>query len=145
MLSDTHCVEARILPSVLKAAAIVDLGGGPRGQYFADKCCNDSASTLHARNINHNENLKKGSKQGPLQQRDKKLEVYHEVRLCPASLIGSLLVLHEESVYHLLLPHRFLGTNFAFGDISLSTSMLKTLLPLNNKFQLQVQRVSSHK
>lgn len=67
MPSDTHCVEARILPSVLKAAAIVDLGGGPREQYFADKCCNDSASTLHARNINYNENLKQGSKQGPLQ------------------------------------------------------------------------------
>jgi len=46
-LHDTHCVEARVCPSVLKAAAIVDLGGAPRGQYFADKCCNDSASTLH--------------------------------------------------------------------------------------------------
>ena len=42
----THCVEASVFPSGLKAAAIVDLGGGNNGQYFAEKCRNDSASTL---------------------------------------------------------------------------------------------------
>lgn len=44
--ASTHCVDARVFPSWLKAAAIVDLGGGTRGQYLADKCRNDSASTL---------------------------------------------------------------------------------------------------
>ncbi len=43
---ESHCVEASALPSGLKAAAIVDLGGGTNGQYFADKCRNVSASTL---------------------------------------------------------------------------------------------------
>lgn len=43
---ETHWVEASVLPSGLKAAAIVDLGGGNSGQYFADKCRNVSASTL---------------------------------------------------------------------------------------------------
>lgn len=42
----THCVEARVFPSGLNAAAMVDLGGGIKGQYLADKCRNDSASTL---------------------------------------------------------------------------------------------------
>ena len=42
----TYCVEASVRPSGLNAAAIVDLGGGTKGQYFADKCRNDSASTL---------------------------------------------------------------------------------------------------
>jgi len=42
----TYCVEARIFPSGLNAAAIVDRGAGNKGQYLADKCCNDSASTL---------------------------------------------------------------------------------------------------
>lgn len=42
----THWVEANIFPSGLKAAAIVDLGGGKSGQYLADKYLNDSASTL---------------------------------------------------------------------------------------------------
>lgn len=42
-----YCVEARVFPSGLKAAAIVDLGGGTKGQYFADKCLSDSASALN--------------------------------------------------------------------------------------------------
>lgn len=42
-----HCVEASVFPSELKAAAIVDLGGGDSGQYLGFKCCNDSASTLN--------------------------------------------------------------------------------------------------
>lgn len=50
----THCVEARVFPSGLKAAAIVDLGGG-RGQYLADKWRKDSASTLEY-NSNESEN-----------------------------------------------------------------------------------------
>jgi hypothetical protein len=33
----THCVEAIVFPSKLNAAAIVDRGGGERGQYLADK------------------------------------------------------------------------------------------------------------
>lgn len=44
--SETNCVDASVFPSGLKAAAIVDLGGGCRGQYLADKCSNDFASTL---------------------------------------------------------------------------------------------------
>lgn len=43
---DSYWVEARVFPSGPNAAAMVDLGGGSRGQYLADKCCNDSASTL---------------------------------------------------------------------------------------------------
>lgn len=43
---ETNCVEASVLPSGLKAAAIVDLGGGNSGQYLADRCRNVSASTL---------------------------------------------------------------------------------------------------
>lgn len=42
----TYWVEASVLPSGLKAAAIVDLGGGSRGQYLPDKCCKDSSSAL---------------------------------------------------------------------------------------------------
>lgn len=45
-LKSTYCVDASIFPSGLKAAAIVDLGGGSKGQYLADKCSKDSASTL---------------------------------------------------------------------------------------------------
>lgn len=33
----TYCVEASVFPSKLNAAAIVDRGGGKRGQYFAAK------------------------------------------------------------------------------------------------------------
>jgi hypothetical protein len=33
----TYCVDASVFPSGLKAAAIVDLGGGKRGQYLADQ------------------------------------------------------------------------------------------------------------
>lgn len=62
-------------------------------------------------------------------------ERYHEIRLCPSSLTGWLLVPHDESASHRLSPHRFLGTNFAFGEISLWTSNLKTLLHLNNQVQ----------
>lgn len=43
---DSYWVEARVFPSGPNAAAMVDLGGGSKGQYLADKCCNDSASTL---------------------------------------------------------------------------------------------------
>jgi hypothetical protein len=39
------CVEARTFPSGLNAAAIVDLGAGNKGQYLADKCRSESAST----------------------------------------------------------------------------------------------------
>jgi hypothetical protein len=42
----TYCVEARTFPSGLNAAAIVDLGAGNKGQYLADKCRSESASTL---------------------------------------------------------------------------------------------------
>lgn len=35
-----------VLPSELKAAAIVDLGAGTNGQYWADKWSNDCDSTL---------------------------------------------------------------------------------------------------
>lgn len=59
-------------------------------------------------------------------------ERYHEIRLCPSSLAEPLLVPHDESASHRLSPHRFLGTNFVFGEISLWTSNLKTLLPLKN-------------
>jgi len=31
----THCVEAKVLPSGLKAAAMVDRGAGCNGQYLA--------------------------------------------------------------------------------------------------------------
>ena len=41
-----NCVEARVLPSGLNAAAMVDRGGGNNGQYLADKCLNESASAL---------------------------------------------------------------------------------------------------
>lgn len=44
--STTYCVEASTFPSGLNAAAMVDRGGGNKGQYLADKCRNDSASTL---------------------------------------------------------------------------------------------------
>ena len=40
------CVEASVFPSGLNVVAIVDLGGGIRGQYLADKYCDESASTL---------------------------------------------------------------------------------------------------
>lgn len=43
---ETDWVEASVFPSGLNAAAIVDLGGGNSGQYLAEKCLNDSASTL---------------------------------------------------------------------------------------------------
>jgi hypothetical protein len=32
---NTYCVEAKVLPSGLKAAAMVDRGAGCRGQYLA--------------------------------------------------------------------------------------------------------------
>lgn len=44
--STTYWVEASVLPSGLNAAAIVDLGGGTRGQYLPDKCCKDASSAL---------------------------------------------------------------------------------------------------
>ena len=43
---ESNCVDASVFPSGLKAAAIVDLGGGCRGQYLADICSNDPDSTL---------------------------------------------------------------------------------------------------
>ena len=46
MQATTYCVEARVFPSGLNAAAMVDLGGGTKGQYLADKFRKDSASTL---------------------------------------------------------------------------------------------------
>lgn len=39
-------MDARTFPSGLNAAAIVDLGAGSKGQYLADKCRSESASTL---------------------------------------------------------------------------------------------------
>ena len=42
----TYWVEASVLPSGLNAAAIVDLGGGTRGQYLPDKRCKDASSAL---------------------------------------------------------------------------------------------------
>jgi hypothetical protein len=39
-------VDASVFPSELNAAAIVDLGGGIRGQYFADQRCKDCDSAL---------------------------------------------------------------------------------------------------
>lgn len=137
---DTYCVEARVLPSALKATAIVDLGGGPIGQYFPDKCFNDSASTLHF----HGKHQLQWESQRKFKtrtftfaiKRTQNTEKYHEIILCPTSFIVSLLLPHEESLYHLLWPHRFLGTNLAFGDVSLWTSKLKILLPLNNKFKI---------
>lgn len=42
----TYWVDASHFPSELNAAAIVDLGGGKRGQYFAEKFLKESASTL---------------------------------------------------------------------------------------------------
>jgi len=41
-------VDARTFPSGLNAAAIVDLGAGSKGQYLADKCRSESASTLRS-------------------------------------------------------------------------------------------------
>lgn len=46
---ESNCVDASVFPSGLKAAAIVDLGGGCRGQYVADICNNDPASTLESK------------------------------------------------------------------------------------------------
>ena len=39
-------MDASVFPSELNAAAIVDLGGGIRGQYFADQRCRDCDSAL---------------------------------------------------------------------------------------------------
>lgn len=48
-------MDARTFPSGLNAAAIVDRGGGNKGQYLADKCRNESASTLTiiVRDVSH--------------------------------------------------------------------------------------------
>jgi len=40
-------VDASVFPSGLKAAAIVDRGGGKRGQYLADQRCRDCDSALY--------------------------------------------------------------------------------------------------
>lgn len=51
----TYWVEARIFPSGLNAAAIVDLGDGVNEQYLADKHPKDWASTLYKQiNWKHN-------------------------------------------------------------------------------------------
>jgi hypothetical protein len=81
----THCVEASVFPSGLNAAAMVDLGGGTNGQYLADKCRNDSASTL-----NHKTNSKCEATNTPT--KDKKQHIrYHEIRPRFASLACSVL------------------------------------------------------
>ena len=61
-------MEASVFPSGLNAAAIVDLGGGIRGQYLADKCCNESASTLEQK-----KNKKERKKDKKKENRSKKL------------------------------------------------------------------------
>jgi hypothetical protein len=47
--SITYWVEASVFPSGLKAAAMVDLGGGKSGQYLAEKCLSDSDSAHDTR------------------------------------------------------------------------------------------------
>lgn len=69
----THCVEARVFPSELKAAAIVDLGGGPRPQYLEDKWCSDSASTLHVHERYHQLQLVISNRQGTRNIKEQKV------------------------------------------------------------------------
>lgn len=45
-------MDASVFPSGLKAAAIVDLGGGKRGQYLAVQRCRDCDSALYTVRFN---------------------------------------------------------------------------------------------
>lgn len=68
-----------------------------------------------------------------IKRKKNKTKHYHERRLCPVCFIAKDLVLLQ----------RFLCTNLAFGEISLCASMLKTLLPLNNKIQVKMDLTES--
>lgn len=49
----SYWVEASLFPSGLKAAAMVDLGGGKSLQYLAERYLSDSDSTLKKNTVNH--------------------------------------------------------------------------------------------
>lgn len=85
----------------------MDLGGGSSGQYFADKCLNDSASTHDIRPF---------------------------LASLAASILGpkeSKFHLEVEAS-----PHNLFDEFFVLGEISLLANRRKTLLPLGLELEL---------
>lgn len=100
MPHETQCVEARFFPSELKAAAIVEFGGSPREQYFADKCCNGSPSTFHEKKIG----FKTRSFLLFNKERNKEKKTHEEIKgtmklECVMSLLCCLRMRNENTIY----------------------------------------------